>query len=164
MYTLRFFSLQNAVCFIILTYLVPALFTFYIQGVLKLKNNSGANRLIFNTSKCTIIKHTPSHIIHQYSAVIWPSYLRQDILHQTSTCKAQITYWIVKKLHSLIIIDIMTSYWLPIHSLAFFLIWIFINIIVVINFGPFDPFRTHSYSCSRQRFFGLPIVLLPCGL
>ena len=32
-----FFSLQNAVCFIILTYLVPILFTFYIQGLLKLK-------------------------------------------------------------------------------------------------------------------------------
>ena len=31
-----FFSLQNAVCFIILTYLVPVLFTFYIQCVLKL--------------------------------------------------------------------------------------------------------------------------------
>ena len=31
------FSLQNAVCFIILTYLVLVLFTFYIQGVLKLK-------------------------------------------------------------------------------------------------------------------------------
>ena len=32
-----FFPLQNAVCFIILTYLVPLLFTFYIQSVLKLK-------------------------------------------------------------------------------------------------------------------------------
>jgi len=31
------FPLQNAVCFIILTYLVPVLFTFYIQCVLKLK-------------------------------------------------------------------------------------------------------------------------------
>ena len=28
----------------------------------------------------------------------------------------------------------------------------------------FDPFRLQSYNCSRQRFFGLPIVLLPCGL
>jgi len=30
-----FFPLQNAVCFINLTYLVPVIFTFYIQGVLK---------------------------------------------------------------------------------------------------------------------------------
>ena len=29
-----FFPLQNAVCFIILTYLVPVLFIFYIQSVL----------------------------------------------------------------------------------------------------------------------------------
>ena len=41
-----FFSLQNAVCFIILTYLVPVLLTFYIRGVLKLKDNSGAKRIV----------------------------------------------------------------------------------------------------------------------
>ena len=51
-YTLRFFPLQNAVCFIILTYLVPVLFKFYVQGVLKLKkNNSGAKRLNWLTSR-----------------------------------------------------------------------------------------------------------------
>ena len=37
LYSPFFFSLQNAVCFIMLTCLVPVLFTFYLQGVLKLK-------------------------------------------------------------------------------------------------------------------------------
>ena len=59
-YTLRFFPLQNAVYFIILMYLVPVLFIFYIQVLLKLKNNSGVKRLIVvfrkfvNAPKCDI--------------------------------------------------------------------------------------------------------------
>ena len=42
-----FFPLQNAVCFINLTYLVSVLFKFNIQGVLKFKkkNSSGAESL-----------------------------------------------------------------------------------------------------------------------
>ena len=35
-----FFPFQNAVCFVILTYLVQVLVTFYIQGVLKLKKKT----------------------------------------------------------------------------------------------------------------------------
>jgi hypothetical protein len=46
-HTLRFFSLQNAVCFIILTHLVPLLFTFYVQGVVKLSTASLTSNVAF---------------------------------------------------------------------------------------------------------------------
>ena len=60
-YILSFFF-QNAVCFIILTYLVPVLFTFYIRDVLKLKkNNSGAKRIMKVRVYChTLIGQLPS--------------------------------------------------------------------------------------------------------
>jgi len=74
-----FFSLENAVCFIMLTCLVPVLFTFYTECVLKLKknNNSGAKGLMNkneqnqwkNVTKFSLHKDmgmTPCSLVNRY--------------------------------------------------------------------------------------------------
>ena len=51
-----FFPLQNAVCFIILTYLVSVLFTFYIQDVLKLKKIIPAPKVNIASGTVTLLR------------------------------------------------------------------------------------------------------------
>jgi len=104
-YTLRFFSLQNAVCFIILTYLVPVLFTFYIfiQQIYVLNILNMVYTLRFFSSKCSLFHNSNLfcsciiHILYIYSTYIGIEYFKHGIYSpffplQNAVCFIILTY------------------------------------------------------------------------
>jgi len=72
LYTLRFF-LQNAVCFIILTFLVPLLFTFYeyVQCVLKLKKYFRRQKVCCSSTSLQPIRLKGTSVAPELTALIF---------------------------------------------------------------------------------------------
>jgi hypothetical protein len=86
-----FFSLQNAVCVIILPFLVHVLFTFYFQGVLKFKNKFGslkvniAMNLVRDSIVTVVIRLWPGRFGVRFFA--WAGiFLLRNVKTRSSTC------------------------------------------------------------------------------
>jgi len=80
------FSLQNAISFTILTYFVSVLIIFYIQSVLKLKNNKHCiYSPFFSSSKCSLFHNFNVfvsciiHILYIYTTNIGTEYFKHGI-------------------------------------------------------------------------------------